>query len=39
MLSRRTRLSDFKIDPPKLLMVPIKNDIPVHVDMTWQREK
>ena len=32
-------VSDFKIDPPKLLMVPIKNDVPVRVDMTWQREK
>jgi YceI-like domain len=32
-------VSDFKIDPPKLLMMPIKNDIPVRVDMTWQREK
>jgi hypothetical protein len=28
-------LSDFKIDPPSLLTVPIKNDIPVRVDMTW----
>jgi hypothetical protein len=32
-------VSDFKIDPPKLLMIPIKNEIPVRVDMTWQREK
>src|SRR6185437_3555490 len=32
-------VSDFKIDPPKLLTVPIKNDIPVRVDMTWQRGK
>ncbi|HEV2313675.1 MAG TPA: hypothetical protein VGR94_00080, partial [Candidatus Acidoferrales bacterium] len=32
-------VSGFKIDPPKLLMVPIKNDVPVRVDMTWQREK
>ncbi len=32
-------LSDFKIPPPKLLMMPIKNEIPVRVDMTWQREK
>ena len=29
-------LSDFKIDPPTLLTVPVKNDIPVHVDMTWR---
>jgi hypothetical protein len=27
--------SDFKIDPPKLLTIPIKNDIPVVVDATW----
>ena len=32
-------VSDFKIDPPKLLMIPIKNEIPVRVEMTWQREK
>ncbi len=30
-------LSDFKIDPPTLLMIPIKNEIPVHVETTWQR--
>lgn len=28
-------LSDFKIDPPSLLTVPVKNDIPIRVDMTW----
>jgi YceI-like protein len=28
-------VSDFKIDPPKLLGIAIKNEIPVHVDMTW----
>lgn len=28
-------VSDFKIDPPKLLMMPIKNEIPVRVEMTW----
>jgi hypothetical protein len=37
---RATRLpggpSDFKIDPPSLLAMPIKNDIPVRVDMTWR---
>jgi hypothetical protein len=32
-------LSDFKIDPPSLLMVAVKNEIPVHVEMTWQRQK
>ncbi len=30
-------LSDFKIDPPSLLTIPIKNEIPVRVEMTWQR--
>lgn len=30
--------SDFKIDPPSFLMVPIKNEIPVRVDMTWQAQ-
>ena len=30
-----TTLADFKIDPPSLLTMPVKNDIPVHVDMTW----
>ncbi|MFZ1918226.1 MAG: YceI family protein [Terriglobales bacterium] len=28
-------LADFKIDPPSLLTMPVKNDIPVHVEMTW----
>ena len=28
-------LSDFKIDPPSLLTMPVKNEIPVKVDMTW----
>jgi hypothetical protein len=28
-------LSDFKIDPPTLLTMPVKNEIPVRVDMTW----
>jgi hypothetical protein len=27
--------SDFKIDRPSFLTVPIKNEIPIHVDMTW----
>jgi YceI-like domain len=30
-------LTDFKIDPPSLLMMPIKNAIPVKVEMTWRR--
>ena len=29
-------LADFKIDPPSLLTMPVKNDIPVRVDMTWR---
>jgi hypothetical protein len=32
------KLTDFKIDPPSLLTVPIKNDIPVRVDMTWKKQ-
>jgi hypothetical protein len=29
-------LSDFKIVPPSLLTMPVKNDIPVRVDLTWR---
>jgi|ERR1019366_7493386 hypothetical protein len=29
-------LSDFKIEPPTLLTMPVKNEIPVRVDMTWR---
>ncbi len=29
--------ADFKIDPPSFLTVPIKNEIPIRVDLTWQR--
>ena len=32
-------LSDFKIDPPSLLAWPVKNEIPVRVEMTWRKEK
>lgn len=32
-------LSDFKIDPPTLLTIAVKNEIPVRVEMTWRREK
>ena len=28
-------LTDFKIDPPTFLTIPIKNDIPVKVHMVW----
>lgn len=31
-------LTDFKIDPPSLMMMPVKNDIPVRVDTSWHRE-
>jgi hypothetical protein len=34
-----TKLSDFKIDPPSLLSMAVKNDIPVRVEMTWKRAK
>ena len=32
-------LTDFKIDPPSLLSMPVKNEIPVRVEVTWQKEK
>jgi hypothetical protein len=28
-------LADFKIDPPSLLTLPVKNEMPVRIDMTW----
>ena len=28
-------LSDFKIDPPTLLTIAVKNEMPVRVEMTW----
>ena len=31
-------LSDFKIDPPSLLALPVKNEIPVRVDLSWRTE-
>jgi hypothetical protein len=31
-------LPDFKIDPPSLLTIPVKNEIPVRVDMTWRAQ-
>ena len=30
-----TTLGDFKIDPPSLLTMPVKNEVPVRIDMTW----
>jgi hypothetical protein len=29
-------LTDFKIDPPSLLTIPVKNEMPVRVDLTWK---
>lgn len=29
-------LSDFKIDPPTLLTLAVKNDVPVRVEMKWR---
>jgi len=29
-------LSDFKIDPPKLLTFAVKNEMPIRVEMTWR---
>jgi hypothetical protein len=31
-------LTDFKIDPPSLMMMTVKNEIPVRVETTWHRE-
>ncbi len=31
-------LTDFKIDPPSLLTLPVKNEIPVRVDLTWKQQ-
>lgn len=33
------KLTDFKIDPPSLLAIPVKNEIPVYVEMMWKRQK
>lgn len=30
-------MTDFKIDPPSLLSIPTKNEIPIKVEMTWRR--
>lgn len=29
-------LSEFKVDPPSLLTMPVKNEIPVRVEMSWR---
>jgi hypothetical protein len=31
-------VKDFKIDPPTFLTIPIKNEIPVRVDMVWHAQ-
>jgi hypothetical protein len=31
-------LTAFKIDPPTLLAIPVKNEMPVRVDLTWRRQ-
>jgi hypothetical protein len=31
-------LSDFKIEPPSLLTMPVKNEIPIRVDMVWHSQ-
>jgi hypothetical protein len=31
-------LAAFKIDPPTLLAIPVKNEMPVRVEMTWRRQ-
>ena len=33
-----TTVADFKIKPPELLAMPISNNIPVDVDMTWKKQ-
>lgn len=33
------KLSDFKIEPPSLLGIAVKNDVPVRVDMAWHEQK
>jgi len=30
------KLADFKIDPPTLLALPVKNDVPIRVEMKWR---
>jgi len=30
-------LSDFKISPPSLLAMLVKNEVPIQVQMTWKK--
>jgi hypothetical protein len=32
-------LSDFQIERPSLLSIPVKNEMPIRVEMTWRLEK
>lgn len=34
-----TSLSDFQIERPSLLSIPVKNEMPVRVEMTWRLER
>lgn len=29
-------LADFRIDPPSLLTIPVRNEVPIRVDLTWE---
>jgi polyisoprenoid-binding protein YceI len=31
-------LTDFKIDPPTLLTMPVKNEVPIRVEITWRAQ-
>jgi hypothetical protein len=31
-------LTDFKIEPPTLLTLPVKNEIPIRIEMTWHED-
>jgi hypothetical protein len=31
-------LSDFKVDPPSFLTIPVKNEMPVRVETTWRAQ-
>ena len=31
-------LAAFKVDPPSLLAIPVKNEIPVRVELAWRRQ-
>lgn len=31
------KMTDFKITPPSLLTIPVKNEFPITVDLTWHK--